>query len=52
MIASIVSEWMSVISDPAHLLAESTFFMGEATFGAVVHHLWQKRHDRDVHGHG
>lgn len=46
----VLVEYLQVIRDPAHLLAEATFILVEAAVIRKLFLWWHKRHDRTVHG--
>lgn len=43
------SEYLHVVSDPAHIMAELTFIAGEGLVGLVIGRILIKRHDRKFH---
>lgn len=53
---TIFTEYLHVISDPAHILAELTFILAESiVIGAILTPLikrWVRRHDEKEHGGG
>lgn len=44
-----IQEYLHVVSDPAHVLAEITFAIVEASIGALVGGFLVRRHDRKKH---
>jgi hypothetical protein len=44
-----VSEWLHIISDPAHVAAEATFACVEFVVGLVAGRFWLRSHDRRKH---
>lgn len=47
-----IHEWLEVVSDPAHVLAELSFAACEAAISIVVGRVWLRRHDRKHHSAG
>ena len=45
-----LSEYINILSDPAHVLAEATFIVAEALLIAPVVRYLIRHHDRKVHG--
>jgi hypothetical protein len=48
---SVFSEYVQVVTDPAHMLAELTFVLTEALILAPLVAFWVHRHDRRHHAH-
>lgn len=46
-----MSEYLSVITDPAHLAAELTFVLVELAIARPIFKAWLCRHDRRHHAH-
>lgn len=49
-IRAVFDEYIEVVTDPAHMLAELTFAIAEALILAPMVAFWVKRHDRVHHG--
>lgn len=51
----LLSEYLDVVTDPAHVAAEFTFIMAEAVIGGLILRpfikRWVKKHDREHHQH-
>lgn len=45
-----IHEYLSVLTDPAHLAAELTFVLVEVALFRPLFKLWLRKHDREVHG--
>ena len=43
-------QYLSVIREPGHLLAEATYVVGELLILRIPFKIWLKRHDKKAHG--
>lgn len=43
-------QYIAVIKEPGHLLAEATFVVGELLILRIPFKIWLKRHDKKEHG--
>lgn len=48
-IGSVFDDYLQVVADPAHMVAELTFVLAEALILAPLVAIWVKRHDRVHH---
>lgn len=48
-VGEVFDEYIHVVSDPAHMLAELTFGLTEALILAPLVAFWVRRHDRQHH---